>query len=198
LRHAPKSVVVKRDDVPKLGLGEQRRKLDGWTLQPAQAESSQGPLWRVMCSKICTHSDPLLAGLCIGTRRVLDRVLCIRVLQAGRKSLSSPRRRDASSGMRPSCGPLVAMCSITCCCPHLGASIDSPISCVQPSGIRKDSPDQRWQTVVWQATSADQGYGLGPQRNWQAVSEKSKWAVSGSNQRDAWKHWPSARECARI
>ena len=96
------------------------------------------------------------------------------------------------------CDPLVAMCSITCCCPYLGASIESPFSCLQPSGIRKDGPDQRWQTVVWQAASAGQGHGLGPQRNWQAVSEKSKWAVSGSNQRDAWKHWPSARECARI
>jgi hypothetical protein len=34
------------------------------------------------------------AGLCIGTRRVLDRVLCFRVLQALRKSLLLPRLRD--------------------------------------------------------------------------------------------------------
>ena len=41
-----------------------------------------------MCSDICIHSVPLLAGFCVSTRRILDRVFCFRVLQARQKPLA--------------------------------------------------------------------------------------------------------------
>lgn len=57
-------------------------------------------------------------------------------------------------------------------------------------GAPSSQESQKWPCsalvdLVWQRYIG--GPGSGPlERNWQAVSEKSKWAVSGANQRHAW------------
>lgn len=94
------------------------------------------------------------------------------------------------------CGLLMAMCSTTCC-PHICESqLTAHLHAFIQAGFAKKALISAGRPWCGSAAWAGQGYGLGLQRNWVAVSEKSKWAVSGSNQRVAWKHWPSARECA--
>jgi hypothetical protein len=59
----------------------------GWLAVAACSSSAlSGPALEVMCSDICIHSVPLLAGFCVSTRRIQDRVFCFRVLQAHRKT----------------------------------------------------------------------------------------------------------------
>lgn len=80
--------------------------------------------------------------------------------------------------------------SSACLPPCLECSIDSRRrrSPVEP-GIA-NGPDQHWRTWCGSATYTVHRRARvrpGPlERNWQAVSEKSKWAVSGANQRHAW------------
>lgn len=58
-----------------------------------------------MCSAICTHCDPLLAGLCIGTRRVRDTfvVESYRLVENRSYYLDCVVQRDAGCKTRSSC-----------------------------------------------------------------------------------------------
>lgn len=186
-------IAVKRDDVPILKLGGQRRMLAGWPSQPARTARCQGPLCRVMCSEICIHSDPLLAGLCIGTRTCTGQGPLFPSLTDSSK-IALLRRRTQSRG------PSVAICLTTCSCAapaqRLRTSSEGVHKWIYPSRSRKDGPDQRRQTVVWQRC-------IGGPGSWPGSSEERasrfgdvEWAVSGANHGCAWKHWPPAPERA--
>jgi hypothetical protein len=152
--------------------------LDGWPSQLVRTERCQGPLWRVMCSETCTHRDPLLAGLCIGTRRTVQGLLFPSLTGPTRKWLLLPRLRGPAR-RKLRAAVVVRICS------RKGASART-----QQSRLNSAAEQRRAKTALisageaWcgsAAAAAGQGHGLGLQRNWQAVSEKSRWAVSGAN-----------------
>lgn len=91
---------------------------------------------------------------------------------------------------------VVTVCLTTCCCQHLGVSIDSPYMCVQPSSIRKDRPDQRWQIVVWQRCTG--GPGLWPGSSKELASRFGEVEVGCKRSQSTERHGSTGRlqECA--
>lgn len=119
-----------------------------------------------MCSEICTHSDPLLAGLCIGTRRVLDRVVVAesyRLVENRSYYLDCVIQRDASCKTRSSCHHVFeqrAFARVQKFQLRASSFVCSQTEVAKAALISIGEP---W---CGSAASAGQGDGLGSQRNW--------------------------------